>query len=258
MKELNFIGRGSAFNIDEHNNSAYIKEGKTMLLIDCGESIARKIIKDNLLDGVENLYIIITHFHSDHAGSLGTLIFHCKYNLNIIPTIHYPDFDALKGFLLYQGLIHLDDYLYIDFASHMPKELINDLDIKAIHKAKADHDSITIVEKVMREDFLVESKSKNIFKAYCYGINFNDDSKIYYSGDNCRVFSGSLLKNYDRLYQDTTSADFSGNIHLSLRELCESVPKEYRHKVYCMHINNKELIDSARKEGFNVVETERI
>ena len=65
-------------------------------------------------------------------------------------------------------------------------------------------------------------------------------------------------KNYDRLYQDTTSADFSGNIHLSLRELCESVPKEYRHKVYCMHINNKELIDAAKKEGFNIVETGRI
>lgn len=256
MEKLKFIGRGSAFNVDELNNSAYIKKDGVMLLIDCGESIAREIIKKNLLYGVEKLYIMITHFHPDHAGSLGTLIFHCKYNLNMIPTIYYPDPEALRGFLMYQGLIHLDDYLYIDFDCHMPKELTESLDIKSIFKTTADHDKISKVEKLMREDLLVDAKTKDIFKAYAYVLKSNDDSMIYYSGDNCNIPTTSFLERCGAIYQDTTLADYSGNIHLSLRELCEKVPEELRHKVYCMHINSKKLIEEAKAKGFNVVEVE--
>lgn len=40
-----------------------------MILIDCGETIARKIIKENVLEGIEELYILISHTHSDHIGS---------------------------------------------------------------------------------------------------------------------------------------------------------------------------------------------
>lgn len=254
MEKLKFIGRGSAFNVDELNNSAYIKKDGVMLLIDCGESIAREIIRKNLLDKVEKLYIMITHFHPDHAGSLGTLIFHCKYNLNMLPTIYYPDFDALKGFLMYQGLIHLDDYLYIDFNCHMPEEL-KSIGIDSIYKAKADHDEITKVEKIMREDFLVEADTKVLFRAHCYVLKFNDGSLVYYSGDNCELPT-PFLDHYDIIYQDTTLADYSGNIHLSLRKLCEKVPEELRHKVYCMHINSKKLIEEAKAKGFNVVEVE--
>ena len=47
--KINFLGIGSAWNINEDNTSAYIKKDSQMILIDCGESIARKIIKEDLL-----------------------------------------------------------------------------------------------------------------------------------------------------------------------------------------------------------------
>ena len=71
---LKFIGTGSAFNQDLGNTSAYIKDGETLLLIDCGETVFQRIKEIKLLDDVKKVYIVITHNHSDHIGSLGSLV----------------------------------------------------------------------------------------------------------------------------------------------------------------------------------------
>lgn len=81
--KINFLGIGSAWNINEDDTSAYIKKDSQMILIDCDESIARKIIKEDLLFDINELYILISHTHSDHIGSIGTLLFYSKYNKNI-------------------------------------------------------------------------------------------------------------------------------------------------------------------------------
>lgn len=73
--ELKFLGRGSAFNVEQGNTSAYYRSGEDMLLIDCGCTVFYEIRKRCLLCGIENLYIAITHSHSDHIGSLADLIF---------------------------------------------------------------------------------------------------------------------------------------------------------------------------------------
>lgn len=43
---LNFLGRGSAFNIKEGNTSAFIKINNELILLDCGESIFERIIDE--------------------------------------------------------------------------------------------------------------------------------------------------------------------------------------------------------------------
>ena len=43
--KINFLGIGSAWNINEYNTSAYIKKDSQMILIDCGESICTKNYK---------------------------------------------------------------------------------------------------------------------------------------------------------------------------------------------------------------------
>jgi hypothetical protein len=52
MKEthLKFIGTGSAFNTNLGNTSAYIKYDNDLLLIDCGESIFERLIKNDILN----------------------------------------------------------------------------------------------------------------------------------------------------------------------------------------------------------------
>ena len=54
---LKFIGTGSAFNQDLGNTSAYIKDGETLLLIDCGETVFQRIKEIKLLDDVKKVYI---------------------------------------------------------------------------------------------------------------------------------------------------------------------------------------------------------
>ena len=89
--DLHFLGRGAAFNPKEGNNSAYFIENDTLFLIDCGENIFEKIILNDILNSINNVNVLITHTHSDHIGSLGTLIMYCYYVLQkklniIIPT----------------------------------------------------------------------------------------------------------------------------------------------------------------------------
>jgi hypothetical protein len=77
---------------------------------------------------------------------------------------------------------------------------------------------------------------------------------VWYSGDCSEVCDIINEYDIDEFYQDTCFSDYDGNVHTSLRKLCESIPAELRNKVYCMHIDCKELIDVAIEKGFNVVE----
>lgn len=45
MNELLFLGRGSGYHSTESNTLAYIKENETLLLIDCGETVFKKILE---------------------------------------------------------------------------------------------------------------------------------------------------------------------------------------------------------------------
>ena len=88
--EFKFLGRGSAFNLSEGNTSAYFYSNGELFLIDCGESIFKRIVDSYLLDNIKAVNVLITHTHSDHVGSLGSLILYCFYNLNIKINIILP------------------------------------------------------------------------------------------------------------------------------------------------------------------------
>ncbi len=74
---IRFIGTGGAFDIDYGNSSAIITcQGKN-ILIDCGHTVFPKLMQLNLVQTID--YILITHLHDDHAGSLSTLIFYLYF-----------------------------------------------------------------------------------------------------------------------------------------------------------------------------------
>ena len=72
--ELEFLGIGSSFNAEEDNTSAFFVEGEEMFLIDCGETVYKSLIRNELLENVDTINIMITHTHDDHIGSLGSLV----------------------------------------------------------------------------------------------------------------------------------------------------------------------------------------
>lgn len=228
MQTLKFLGRGSAFNTKEGNTTAYIKQDNHLLLIDCGEDIFERIMKANLLDGIGRVDVLITHLNSDHVGSLSSLIYYCYYIKKFKVNVYFPT-SVLKDLLKLMG--HDGEYKFIELKENETFNIVRDLDV-------------------------IPLKTNHITGMSCYGYYiYTRFSNIYYSGDS-NVFEMDCfdLSVYDEIYQDTCSADYEGNVHLSLKKLCEAVPIEYRNKVYCMHIDKDELIYKAKAEGFNVVE----
>lgn len=230
---FNFIGIGSAFNTKLGNTSAFIKRGNSLFLIDCGNTVFQRIQQLGLLEGIENLYISITHTHPDHIGSLGEVIFYCYYILKIKPTIFYPRKTLLKDILSNLGV---ENQMYI---------------LSATNK-------VTIEDKRLGQLSLEFIPVNHVSTIPSYGLIIGYNDKLYYySGDSNdidkkivdKLINGEIY----RIYQDTSGLDYKDNNHLSLKKLCEKVPSNIRNKVFCMHLDRYINKDDIKCNGFNVV-----
>lgn len=220
---LNFIGIGGAFEIDLYNCSAYIKDYNTFILIDCGENIFEQILRNNLLSGINKIIIILTHFHTDHVGSLGSLIFYCdKLGIKDIKII-YPNLKKLRL------LIDLYGLNYCNIKLCMPTEL---------------------------KDFFIQEFVQKHSRMEAYGYLFNYNSKtIYYSGDT-KTLPNEILEMFlenkiDYFYHDIRKDE--NNYHISIKELSDLIPESYRKKIYCMHFNSIDEIEEIKNNGFSLV-----
>ena len=236
---LKFIGRGSAFNIKEGNTSAYeITEQNQLVLLDCGEDVFHKIkpIIDN--NDIKQMFIFISHLNSDHCGSLSSLLFYLHYikkSIDYTVVCGEDNYYDLKQLLILQG----------------NKDQVNNLTTLNEWDGGID----------FKEGSIFSIKVNHIEDMNCYGfiVSNPNNELIYYSGDSNEI-PELVLENLDKftaIYQDTCLADYEGNVHLSLRKLCELIPKEHRNKIHCMHLDCDELIYKAKSEGFNVVEVEK-
>ena len=220
-KELNFLGTGGAFNVSQKNNCAFHKEEDRLLLIDCGESIFEEIVKNNILEGIKDLDILVTHFHSDHVGSIGSLLFYTDM-LGINTNVIFPNKDKMNTLLELFGVTNCNYNLITPI----------EVDKYKIKEYKAKH---------------------NNMEAYSYLINI-DDKLIYFSGDTKSVPEEvvSLLKEnkIDEFYQDIRVD--SNPFHMTVEELNRIIKEEYRSKVNCMHYDEskKEIIE---KSGYRLV-----
>jgi len=229
---LNFIGTGSAFNTELGNTSAFIKNNNSLLIIDCGGTVFHRLQELNLFDKLEDLYIIITHTHPDHVGSLGEVIFYSYYILKRRPTIFFPKKELIEGFLTSIGvsaeMYNLNSFEMIDVNdSHLGEFSIEFLPVSHV----------------------------DTIPAYGFVMKLNE-KLFYYSGDanniSSKVINKILNGEINRVYQDTCGLDYEGNNHLSLRKLCYIVPQEFRYKFYCMHLDKHITEKEIKENGFNV------
>lgn len=237
--ELNFLGRGAAFNPKEGNNSAYFVENNQLFLIDCGESIFERLVESGLLESVESINLMITHTHSDHIGSLGSLAMYSFY------TLHKP-----LNIILPENAKHLPNIEKILSGFGCTEPMYNYVDEKAFDGKNETFQSIRYVE------------TSHCDELDCYGLLFNTQNGIvYYSGDTREINTVKTLitsgQPIDKLYIDTTTANFPGNVHLYIGILQETIPEELKDRVYCMHLNNDSCIEQAKASGFNVVENQK-
>lgn len=237
---LKFVGKGSAFNTQLGNNSAYIKNDNKLFLIDCGSSTFSKIMEMKLLDGVDEIFVLITHTHPDHIGSLGDLIFYSYYSMGKMGekciTVLSPIDVAVNAVLKIMGV---------------NSELYKSEKIKAEHVNYLNIGSTIVIQPI---------KVKHVPELSCYGYElYYKSESAYYSGDCYEIPKDILIKvngeAYDYFYQDTCIADYDGNVHLSLKKLNEVIKDNMfvRNKIYCMHLDNNFDYQVAKAMGFKIV-----
>lgn len=69
---LNFLGSDAGFGAQ--NNSAYIETEGNFLLIDCGLTVFPQLKEKFDFSKYQEIFVLITHLHNDHAGSLSQFI----------------------------------------------------------------------------------------------------------------------------------------------------------------------------------------
>lgn len=234
--ELKFTGRGAMLFPEEGNTSAYFEDDNNFFLIDCGEDVASKLIKMGRLNQDKEYYLLITHTHSDHIGSLGTLqqylYWCCNKKLNIVVSKNMGYLKEIKDIIRAFGLV---------------KGTYNIVDIRKLDNKSNMFNNIEYIES-SHGDVPIKS---------CSIIINNKNGSILYTGDiACVDVIDMFIRNYkiDKIYVDTSLK--KSPVHLGIEELCNIIPSNIRNKVYCMHINNRELINIIEKEGFNLVKVE--
>ena len=217
--ELKFLGKGAAFYPVLGNTSAYFIYDKNLFLIDCGESVFKKVYEKDLFSEIDNLYVFITHTHSDHIGSLSSLILYCSHKFDIKTKIVIPKenkyIDYIKNILDSMG-VDKSDY-----------EFINDVDLDNKYDV---FDNIRYVETTHCDDIT------------SYSILFEKDNRvIYYSGDTNELDTVKSIihgdKNIDKIYIETCSERLDS--HIYYEDLLEVIPKNLRDRVYCMHLDTR-------------------
>ena len=235
---LKFLGTGSAFNTSYGNNSAYIKseDEESLLLIDCGETVFAEIQKNRLLDGVKHVYVVITHLHGDHIGSLSSFIMYCHYVANIKLNIIHPNM-KIESVLTTMGAIK--DEMY---------------DLETCENIELDDFKLNLYMR--GANHVSDMESYSIIMQDTVGCGFN----LYYSGDSNTIdeeILGLLNSGYfDCFYQDTSSIDYEGNVHLSFKKLKELVNPDIRFRVTCMHLDGRLSNEEILREGFQVAKKE--
>jgi mRNA degradation ribonuclease J1/J2 len=233
--DLTFLGRGSAFNTTEGNNCAFFKQNGKMLLIDCGETTFSAIKQKNVLQDVEQVFVVITHTNSDHIGSLSSLALFCyfakKTKINIV----------LSPFEKHNQLV-----LNLLYGMGANSEWINTVSVEQMLSHFDSIQNLTFLPTPHVEEF------------DSYGLEFKTDKGIvYYSADTSTdkyVKQYIALPTLHKMYVDTSKSDYEGNVHLSTAKLTNAVEPSLRHKVWCMHIDNIDNIPTLKQLGFNVVE----
>lgn len=226
--KLNFLGKGCAFYPLYGNTCAYFVHGKELYLLDCGESAFEQLYKKIDLNEIERAYVIITHLHADHVGSLGTMISYFACVLKKMVYVVHPE-TTIVDLLTLEGI----SKSFYEYHKLLPEN--------------AAGLSAEPVEVHHAEDM------------QCYGYLLRDAEEcIFYSGDSAmlpeKVQKLFLAGEVDRIYHDTATQP--SEHHGYYKKLEEVIPEEKRGQVYCMHLDSK-CEDMLMARGFRIVEVEQ-
>jgi len=236
--ELKFFGIGSCFNTSLGNNSAFYhdKDRNSLLMIDCGESIyerAKKYI-ENSESKIESLTVFITHTHSDHVGSLPSLIFDMFYCHGIVA-------DIVCGAKVYEALSQLLSICGVG-------ETLYSISIATSNEETIEE---TICAHSKPEElcmFAIETQHVQKDGIASYGVLAIIEQEVYFFSSDCTkvpLFVERNMNNIDYLILDCSSKHYDGRVHMSTYDLLHFIKNglnRHESKIYVSHI------DTTREE----------
>jgi len=183
IMKVKFLGTGGAFHPGCGSSSAILQFGKT-ILIDCGNDVFTKLLKQELLKEID--YVFITHTHEDHISSLSTLIYYKKLILEETLKIECIDSVAKK----------LETYLY-DVCGHIEGDFV-------LNGNKDGVDYYDLNMKIHKVDYGPNHTPRNPdFPASGFVFEFKFEGEylyIVYSGDINISFLEWLRSNEPEIY----------------------------------------------------------
>ena len=256
--ELFFLGTGSAFVKQNHQNNFLIIKGNDHLLVDCGTQCPIAFYKYNSsLMNIQNIFL--THSHSDHIGGVEELALLHRYvkqsRVKILINDEYKTLlwnESLKGGLSYgeqretpfnsgnpQRYLVFEDY-FEQIVPHLISELPRPM-------WEADVGSINI--KFFRTMHMPDGVPSWKESAWSSGLII--DNRILFPGDT--RFDPDLLEWMERefkpecIFHDCQS--YTGGVHTGIEEL-KTLPEEIKKKILLCHYADNFITFDAEKEGF--------
>lgn len=225
--ELNFLGIGSAFNPALGNTCAWFTHSNQLFLLDCGETVFERIVKFPL-ESYDEIYVIVTHLHNDHAGSLAALVTYCYYIFGKKIHVVHPE-QAVNTLLGLMGALDTE-YFY--------------------HKQLPASSSVKCRPCSVRHAGTMP----------CYGYIIDAPfGCFYYSGDAQNIPEEVLIDfksgKIQRMYQDT-SMEEKGH-HAALSYIEELFDEKDRKRVYCMHLESEHARQAILEKGFQIPEVKK-
>ena len=215
---LLFLGRGSAFA--DEQNSAFFTEDNELVLIDCPATSYQKIKKMNWAE-YDNIFILVTHTHGDHSGSVGTML-------------QYVWFASGKK----------KKVTVVAPSEEVRKDL--ELLLMRIEGCEKEWFELITASELDRKWMVSSVPTAHVkpLEGRCFGYHLNAGGKnVIYTGDS------STLKNFmpfitDGTYLYTEAAFWYSEVHMYLSDHLPELVKlaEEGVHVYLMHLDNEEEI----------------
>ncbi|TAE47819.1 MAG: ribonuclease Z [Bacteroidetes bacterium] len=209
--QFRFLGTGGAFDYAYGNSAAWINFRGKHILLDCGNSVYARLREKDLTEHID--YILITHCHDDHVGSLSTVILHHFFMLKsprkaVILTPD-PEFQAILASLL-------------SFSIPDPEKYVTFLPLSEIEGLSA-----------------INTTGKHVWGMPSYGYVFEDeDETVVYSGDigDSEFIFDHIAPNPDKPVRVFHESSFepSDGVHTYYRKL---IPKRERYDLYLYHVD---------------------
>ena len=209
---LEFLGRDSEFG--EKNNSAYIEMENKLIIIDCGFTVFEQLKKKFDFTKYENIEVIITHLHNDHAGSLSQLILYLWFMHN-------------KKTTVYSKCSRIKEYLDITGTPVMAYEIKDESEnLKFIKTEHVEH-----------------------LDAYGFKLKINDTNIVYTGDTNTLEPFMQYLDDVNEFYVDVSKF---GGAHIKIDDVLEILRKIKSNgtSIYLMHMDDKEYIEDVTKKEF--------